>query len=231
MAPVFNVAILVYHGADILDFCGPLEIYSTIQPPGTQQYFKTTTFGHHNAIKACGGALTVTPDAPLREVRNNLKDYDILLIPGGDPSALVQYIKTEEGKDVIALIKNFSELAPRKEQGSRILQTVCTGALLVAASGVLAHRTVTTHHVAYELLKELADEAARGESNTNVVRKRWVDAGTTDAGVRIVNAGGVSSGLDASLWVVEQLIGKDSANWTAEIVEFERRNQEAGWGV
>jgi putative intracellular protease/amidase len=231
MTPVFNVAVLVYHGADILDFCGPLEIYSTIQPTGTHQYFKTTTFAHHNAVKAGGGALTVNPDASFLEVRNNLKDYDILILPGGDPTTLVQYIKTEEGKEVIDLIKNFSKLAPRKEQGSRVLQTVCTGALLVAASGVLANRTVTTHHIAYELLKELADEAAGGESNTNVVRKRWVDAGTTDAGVRIVNAGGVSSGLDASLWVVEQLVGKESAKWTAEIVEFERRDQEAGWGA
>jgi putative intracellular protease/amidase len=231
MAPIFNVAILVYTGADILDFCGPLEIYSTIQPPGTQQYFKTTTFAHHDSVKVGGGALVVKPEASFAEVQAKLDSYDILVIPGGHPEDLTAYTKTEEGKEVTALIKKFSELAPRKEQGSRVLQTVCTGTLLVGASGILANRTVTTHHMAYELLKKVTDEAAGGESNTTVVRKRWVDAGTTDAGVRIVNAGGVSSGLDASLWVVEQLAGKESADWTAEIVEFERRKQEAGWGV
>jgi putative intracellular protease/amidase len=231
MAPIFNVAVLVYSGADILDFCGPLEIYSTIQPPGTQQYFKTTTFAYHDSVKVGGGTLVVQPEASFAEVQDKLDNYDILVIPGGHPEDLIAYTKTEEGKEVTALIKRFSELAPRKEQGSRVLQTVCTGTLLVAASGILANRTVTTHHMAYEILKKMTDEAAGGESNTIVVKKRWVDAGTTDAGVRIVNAGGVSSGLDASLWVIEQLVGKESADWTAEIVEFERRNQEAGWGM
>ncbi|KAF2703836.1 class I glutamine amidotransferase-like protein [Pleomassaria siparia CBS 279.74] len=228
MAPVFNVAVLIYPGADILDFNGPLEIYSTYPPEGTPRPFHTTTFSHHNPVKASAGALTVVPDASFSSVEAALENYDILVIPGGD---VIKYTSTAEGKEITALIKRFTELKPREEQGSRVLQSVCTGTLLLAAAGILANRTVTTHHMCYEILKKMTDEAAGGESNTNVVRKRWVDAGTTEAGVRIVNAGGVSSGIDASLWVIEQLAGKKVAEWTAELVEFERRKQEDGWGV
>lgn len=231
MSPTFNVALLLYPNADILDITGPLEIYSTLPPPGTKSHFTTTTFSHHNPVKLGSGALTLIPDLSFQTIQDNLNEYDLLVIPGGDPAALIAYVKTEEGKQVTKLIKKFSELEPRKEQGSRVLQTICTGTLIVAAAGILEKRTVTTHHIAYDLVKEMADEAAGGDSGTEVVRKRWVDAGTTDAGVRIVNAGGVSSGLDASLWVVEQLAGKESADWTADVVEFERRDQEAGWGV
>lgn len=231
MTSVFSVAVLIYSGADILDFSGPLEIFSTGPPADKPRSFITTTFSHHNPVKASANAMTLVPDASFADVESKLEDYDVLVVPGGDPRALKAYVQTKEGQEVAALIRKFSELKPRKEQGSRVLQSVCTGTLLLATSGILENRTVTTHHMSYELLKQMSDEAAGGESNTNVVRKRWVDAGTTEAGVRIVNAGGVSSGLDASLWVVEQLAGKEIAEWTAEIVEFERRNQEAGWGV
>ncbi|KAF2795865.1 class I glutamine amidotransferase-like protein [Melanomma pulvis-pyrius CBS 109.77] len=231
MTAVFSVAVLIYPGADILDFSGPLEIFSTGPPADKPRTFITTTFSHHNPVKASANAMTLVPDASFTDVESKLEDYDVLVVPGGDPRALKAYLETKEGKEIAALIKKFSELKPRKEQGSRVLQSVCTGTLLLAASGILENRTVTTHHIAYDLLKQMSDEAAGGESHINVVRKRWVDAGTTEAGVRIVNAGGVSSGIDASLWVVEQLAGKEIAEWTAEIVEFERRNQEAGWGV
>jgi hypothetical protein len=73
----------------------------------------------------------------------------------------------------------------------------------------------------------VADEAAGGDSKINVKTTRWVDAGTTDAGVRIINAGGVSSGIDTSLWIVEELAGKEAADWAAELAEFERRTK--GW--
>lgn len=122
---------------------------------------------------------------------------------------------------------------------------MCSGAILLAASGILEGRNVTTHHLGFDMLKKVADEAAGGDSKINVLKTRWVDAGTTSSGVRIINAGGkkllyeqdiwnitdcipgVSSGIDTSLWVTEQLLGKEAADWAAEIAEFERRSK--GW--
>jgi hypothetical protein len=77
------------------------------------------------------------------------------------------------------------------------------------------------------MLKKVADDAAGGDSKINVLKKRWVDSGSTDTGVRIISAGGVSSGIDSALWIVEELAGKKAADWASEVAEFERRPQ--GW--
>jgi transcriptional regulator GlxA family with amidase domain len=138
-------------------------------------------------------------------------------------------IKSKEGQELCELIRRFAGAKPRQETGKKFLQSVCTGSILLAASGVLAGRTITTHHTALDLLKQVADEAAGGDARVDVVRQRFVDAGTTDAGVRIVTAGGVSSGIDATLWVVEQVYGKEAADSVAEVAEFERRGE--AWGV
>jgi transcriptional regulator GlxA family with amidase domain len=231
MAPTYQVAVLLYPSADVLDFSGPIEIYSILPPPPQTSSFKITTFAQETPIHSDSGSLVYIPNKTLSEVSASLDQYDILVVPGAHPDVLTKLIPSAEGKEIAELIKKFAGLKPRAETGKRILQSVCTGALLLAASGVLAGRTATSHHISYDALKAIADEAAGGDSGINVVRKRWVDAGTTEAGVRIVNAGGVSSGIDASLWIVEQLLGKESAEWVAQIVEFERRGQDDGWGA
>lgn len=231
MAPTFSVAVLLYPGADILDFSGPVEIYSTQPRPPSASSFHITTFSQHNPVESETRALVYTPNTTLSAIDQKLEDYDILVVPGAMPDLLHKMIANDEGKAIAALISKFAALPPRKETGARIIQSVCTGALLLAASGVLAGRTVTTHHIAYEDLKRIADRVAGGDSRVNVVPKRWVDAGKTEAGVRIVNAGGVTSGIDTSLWIVEELVGKEVADWVAEVVEFERRAEGDAWGV
>jgi transcriptional regulator GlxA family with amidase domain len=228
MSPVYNVPSYIYPQGDILDFTGPLEIFSDGASMGKPRAFETTTFASQNPVKA--SALTLVPDVSLEELNANLANYDILVIPGAHPDTIVEMLEREDGKAIMSLIKKFATLPPRQETGHRIIQSVCSGALLLAAAGVLENRTVTTHHMCYDQCKEMADKAAGGESNTTVVSKRWVDAGKTDAGVRIVNAGGVTSGIDASLFIVELLVGKEYAGWVAEIIEFERRGQDDGWG-
>jgi putative intracellular protease/amidase len=227
--PSFNVAILLYPNADIVDFSGPLEIFSCSAYGGREKVFNTTTFSFHNPITVGAGNLTVVPQASLNEIESKLEEYDILVVPGGAPEDIKEMLAKEEGKAIVRLIQRFVALEPRKEQGHRIALSVCTGALVLAAANVLKGRTVTTHHIAYELIEEMADEAAGGESGTKCVKKRWVDAGKTEAGVRIVNAGGVTSGIDASLFVVELVAGKEGAQFAADLVEFERRGQDDAW--
>ncbi|KAF2271607.1 class I glutamine amidotransferase-like protein [Westerdykella ornata] len=230
MAPPYNVAVLLYPSADIVDFSGPLEIYSCRAADFKTQIFKTTTFACQNSVRVGDNAMTLVPDASLEEIRANLKNYDLLVVPGAAPDPILELVKTEDGKAIFSLIQEFASLPPRQEAGQRVIQSVCTGALLLAGAGILAGRTVTTHHMFYDLCKQMADEAAGEDSKTTVIAKRWVDAGVTDAGVRIVNAGGVTSGIDTSLFVVESLAGKEHADWVAEIVEFEKGGQDDAWG-
>ncbi|KAF1835608.1 class I glutamine amidotransferase-like protein [Decorospora gaudefroyi] len=232
MSPPLKVAVYLYPKADVLDFSGPIEIYQhhhssnpkeDIPPP-----FSVTTFAHHASITSSSSALVYTPNATFASVSAHILDYDILLLPGAHWDTITELIESAAGKEVSALIKRFADAKPREETGVRILQSVCTGSVLLAAAGVLAGRTATTHHLGLDMLKRVADEAAGGDAHVNVVRKRWVDAGTTEAGVRIVTAGGVSSGIDATLWIVEQTFGKEAAEFSAEIAEFERRS--GAWG-
>lgn len=228
MSGPFNVAVYLYPNADLLDFSGPVEIYSCGPFKGPAP-FKITSFAHHNPVKTYSGALVYVPNATFQEIEPKIQDFDILVVPGADFDTISGLIKSDEGKELSALIRKFADSKPREATGKRILQSVCTGSVLLAASGILADRTVTTHHLGLDVIKQVADEAAGGQSNINVLRKRWVDAGTTEAGVRIVTAGGVSSGIDTSIWIVEQIAGKEAADWAAEISEFERR--DAAWGV
>jgi transcriptional regulator GlxA family with amidase domain len=224
---LFKVAVYLYPKADILDFSGPTEIYSHSSRNFDRSLFEITSFAHHNPVAAASPALTYIPNATFREMEAKIEDFDILVIPGAAFDTIEAMIKTEEGKELFALLRKFVASKPREESGKRILQSVCTGSVLLAASGILAGRDTTTHHMGFDMLKQVADEAAGGNSNINVKKTRWVDAGTTEAGVRIINAGGVSSGIDTSLFIIEELYGKYAADWVAEVSEFERRSK--GW--
>jgi transcriptional regulator GlxA family with amidase domain len=226
MAP-FKVAVYLYEKADILDFSGPTEIYSHESKDGNQP-FEITSFAHQNPVKGATAALTYIPNATFAEMAAKIEDFDILVIPGAAFDTIAAMIKTDEGKELFALLQKFISSKPRQESGKRILQSVCTGSVLLAASGILAGRDCTTHHMGFDMLKQVADDAAGGDSQINVKKTRWVDAGTSEAEVRIITAGGVSSGIDTSIFVVEQMCGKEMADWVAEISEFERR--EKGWG-
>ncbi|KAF9732806.1 hypothetical protein PMIN06_010852 [Paraphaeosphaeria minitans] len=231
MASTLKVGIFIYAGADIMDFSGPVEVYSTRPPPGTPQVFSVETFAHTNPVG--GGdsaALVYVPGASFAEVEQRLGTYDILVVPGAHPDVLAKFITSEEGRATLALLRRFAALPPREEARWRILQSVCSGSVILGAAGVLAGRRATTHHTCYDMLKEYADGAAGGDSGISVVKKRWVDGGETEAGVRIVNAGGVSSGIDASLWIAEMVGGEEVFRFTEKIMEFERRGEGQAWG-
>lgn len=80
--------------------------------------------------------------------------------------------------------------------------------IVLSAAGLTTGRTCTTHHLARSYL---AEQGAR------VVEQRVVDDGD------LVTAGGVSSGIDGALWLLERELGSAAATYTESIVEFERR--------
>lgn len=86
-----------------------------------------------------------------------------------------------------------------------IIASVCTGAMILAAAGALRGRRATTHHGAWEDL-----EAAEA----TLVRERVVDDGD------LITAGGVTSGIDLGLWVVERFASPDLARRTANALEY-----------
>ncbi|PVI07413.1 transcriptional regulator [Periconia macrospinosa] len=225
------VAALIYPAADWMDFSGPLEVYQSAGYNSTQRPFNLTTFSLHSPVSASStGDLTFVPDLTFAEASEQLSSFDILIIPGANVDKIDGLLATDEGTKIKGMIKEFSQLPPRNETRRRILQSTCTGALILAASDVLRNRTATTHHWFYDQLTVYADKAAGGPSGINAVKKRWAYGGKTEGNVEIVTAGGVSSGIDTSLFITEMLLGKEVAEWASETMEFERRPEDAPWG-
>jgi transcriptional regulator GlxA family with amidase domain len=99
---------------------------------------------------------------------------------------------------------------------------------LLGAARVLSGLKVTTHHRALEQLQALcdapsADGLAAGAKTEVVGGKRFVDAGVVKDGLRIVTAGGISSGLDATLHLVEMVKDRATADFVCRVMEYERR--------
>jgi len=87
--------------------------------------------------------------------------------------------------------------------------SVCTGSLLLAKAGLLEGARATTHHEVFEELAALAPD-------TEIVRnERFVDNG------QVITSGGISAGIDMSLYVIEQIYGKDAAQKTAAYMEYQ----------
>jgi putative intracellular protease/amidase/YHS domain-containing protein len=122
---------------------------------------------------------------------------DVLVLPGG---------ATDEALKDPRLVGWVKKAAGEAE----VTLSVCTGAFILAKAGLLDGKAATTHWGAIaELRKEYPKVTVHAD-------RRWVDNG------KVVTAAGVSAGIDASLHVVERLLGKDAADETARYMEYRR---------
>ena len=190
-----HVQILIYDGFDELDAIGPYEI---LHGAGFQT--ELTTLEPTERITASHGT-QITPQATLAD------RPDLLLVPGGgwvrgEPT-LGTRAEYERGAIPAAI-------AERHAAGSRVA-SVCTGAMLLAKAGILDGRPATTHWGAMDDLRahgvDVHPEA------------RVVDDGD------VLTCGGVTSGLDLALHIVERELGPEAATFAARLLEHDRRGE------
>jgi transcriptional regulator GlxA family with amidase domain len=91
--------------------------------------------------------------------------------------------------------------------GGALMASVCTGGMLLAHAGIIGEGPATTHHVAH------ADLAATGSV---VLEERVIDIGM------VITGGGVTSGIDVGLHLVDRLVGPDEAAAAARRMEYPR---------
>lgn len=189
-----NVAILIFDEVEVLDFCGPFEVFSVAggrddAPPP----FRVYTVAQSGRPVIARNHLSVNPAHTLADC----PPPDILLVPGG-------YGTRREMHNPVLL-----DWIERRAQNTELLLSVCTGALLLAKAGLLEGLSATTHHLAIDLLRETAP-------NTRVLAsERIVDNG------RVILSAGVSAGIDMSLYVVSRLLGEPQAEETARYMEYD----------
>ena len=192
------IEILVFPGVDELDALGPLEVLRNAAAAGAD--FQVRLVSLEGTAEIVGGhGLHFGVDGALGSIgRPNL-----VVVPGGGwakRSAQGAWAEAQQGFVPAAIAKVYREGA--------ILASVCTGAMLIAAAGLFRGRRGVTHHDALEELRQ---------SGADVVSARVVDDGD------IISAGGVTSGIDLALYLVERFATLELAERIARGLEYERR--------
>jgi transcriptional regulator GlxA family with amidase domain len=198
---VRKLAILIFDEVEVLDFCGPFEVFSVVgQGADGPPPFEVYTVAARPGPVLARNRLSVNPDYSFADC----PPPDVLLVPGGYGTRRVR-----NDPRVIDWIR-------RAAAGAEMILSVCTGALLLGRAGLLEGLDVTTHHGAFEVLAE--------EAPTARIRRDWRIA---DNG-RIVLSAGISAGLDMSLHVVARLLGRQRAVATAAYMEYRWQEGDGG---
>lgn len=194
-----DIGILLYDGFDELDAVGPYEVFQTAAAFGADLSVRLVTLDKRTQVTASHG-LRVQPDG---QVDPDADRPDLLVVPGGGwntRSEAGAWAEAERGVVPDAL-------ATLHEAGVTVA-SVCTGGMLVARAGLTDGRPAVTHASAVDDLRE---------SGADVVDARVVDDGD------VLTAGGVTSGLDLALYLVERLADVAVAEQVATEIEYERR--------
>jgi transcriptional regulator GlxA family with amidase domain len=190
------VDIVTYQGVDEMDALGPLEVFRRAGQSGADVTVRLLTREPQDLVSGAYG-LAFRPDARYVD-----EPRDVLLVPGGGWAARAStgaWAQVQQG-DWLPLLR-----AARRS--ARIMAGVCTGTMLLAHAGVVGSRPASTHHAAR------ADLAATG---AEVRTERVVDDGD------LVTSGGVTSGIDLALWLIERELTAELANRIATGMEYSR---------
>ena len=190
------IDIVVYRGIDETDAVGPLEVFRSAGKGGIDVTARLVTRSPEDVV-VCSYGLRVLPDAVYRP-----GEADVLLVAGGGWSTRADvgaWAEVQQG--------GWLPLLLEAARTTRIIGGVCTGTMLLAHAGVIGTRRAGTHHAAWD------DLASTGAA---VVKDRVVDDGD------LVTSGGVTSGMDLALWIVEREFGRGRADRIADRMEYPR---------
>jgi transcriptional regulator GlxA family with amidase domain len=187
------VAFLISEGAVIIDFSGPWEVFQDVMIPGRQEPpFGLYTVSETTAPIRASGGMQIIPDYTLA----NAPSPKVIVIPAqSKPSeATLEWIR-------------------KSTKSTDVTMSVCTGAFVLAKTGLLSGKAATTFHAAFvRFAMQFPDiHLKRGA--------RFVEDGN------LATAGGLSSGIDLALRVVERYYGREIARKTAYDMEY----QGQGW--
>jgi putative intracellular protease/amidase/YHS domain-containing protein len=186
------VAFLISDGAVVIDFTGPWEVFQDVMLDDQHMPFHLYTVAETaKPIRASGG-MKIVPDytfanAPLPKV---------IVIPaqGNDSPAVLDWIR-------------------KASQTADVTMSVCTGAFLLAKSGLLDGKSATTHHNSYKIFERQFPKVTLKRGS------RFVEDG------KLASAGGLTSGMDLAMRVVERYFGREVAEKNAYYMEY----QGGGW--
>lgn len=187
-----NVAILIFEDVEVLDFAGPFEVFAVASELRNHEPFHVYTVAEQAQPVRARNGMVVLPDFSV----DDAPSPDILIVPGGFGTR-----KVMKNEFLVGWVQKHA-------LQEKLTLSVCTGALVLAAAGLLDGMEVTTHHENLEMLQEMLPTGkVTGD-------KRFVDNGM------VVTAGGISAGIDMSLHVVGRLLGEEAVKDTLRYMEY-----------
>jgi transcriptional regulator GlxA family with amidase domain len=190
---VVRIDIVVFDGFDDLDALGPLEVLRSAQRAGADFQTQLVTRTPQPQVTTSHG-LCFVPDATYTP------GAELLIVPGGGWVA-----RDDVGAWGEAQRGDWLPLLEQAAADRTVMAGVCTGAMLLAHAGIIGNRRANTHHAAWD------DLLATGAT---LVKERVVDDGD------LITSGGITSGIDLALWIVERAADKQLADHVAEQLEY-----------
>jgi transcriptional regulator GlxA family with amidase domain len=191
------VGILIFRDVEVLDFCGPFEVFSVTrldegarreEPSPFEVLLVAETL---DTVVATGG-LKVIPDVTL----DTCPPLDILVVPGG------------WGTRAEAKNQRLLDWIAERGRSVETLTSVCTGSMLLGHAGLLHGRRATTHWRSLDRMRD-AFPAVTVEEKLHVVEHDHV-----------VTSAGISAGIDMALRVVIRYFGEAVGRATARNMEY-----------
>ncbi|HEX6779066.1 MAG TPA: DJ-1/PfpI family protein [Ktedonobacterales bacterium] len=191
-----NIGILIFDDVEVLDFCGPFEVFSSAamiaEEAGATPPITVFLVAERAGLVKCVGGLKVQPDYTI----DDHPPIDLLLVPGGwgtrrevDNPRLIEWIRAQDAH-------------------SQLTTSVCTGAFMLGRAGLLEGHRATTHWASIERLRQSLPTV------TVLENTRYVDEG------KIVTSAGISAGIDMALHLVGRLYSEEIARQTARRMEY-----------
>jgi transcriptional regulator GlxA family with amidase domain len=194
-AQVKYIGILLFDGAEELDIAGPWEVLSYWCRTFPTDGYSVVSLSQSADAVQCAQGMTMRADYTIASA----PPLAALLYPGGSPPVINQHLADDAH---LAWVRQVRDDTP-------LMISVCVGALVYAAAGILANREATTHWNFLERLAELDPSiAVRGQS-------RFVDAGD------VITSAGVSAGIDMALHLVSRLADVDRARLVRRVLQYD----------
>ena len=183
------IGIPVYDDVDLLDVAGPFEMFGwaeidvelVAEKPGLVKFRNAFPFQVNKGFKDAGR-------------------YDVVWVPGGDPDALAGLMGDPH--------RTYLDFLIAQSDGARLMASVCEGALLLAAAGLLDGYEATTHWAFIPCLTRFPGvTVVKDHPRFHLDRNR-------------LTGGGISSGLDEALKLIELLKGTDKAQYVQQMTQY-----------
>lgn len=171
--PIVKVLFTLYPGVDALNVLGPLEILNkarhSINDASTTAFECTYVSNTPEVVSEQG--VIFKSDASFEEIHSELKDFDILIVPGGDHDSVLK-AKSQP----LQIIKAFSDVQQKYPDKERTIMAIGTASLFLAQVGTLSGLSATTHPDYYAKFENICSQSSQRDltERANVLEERYV---------------------------------------------------------